>query len=1264
LEKGGLFCAVKRILCVFLIFTCLFFTGCNSIIYNGNLKFSAYEPETLGSVVDDVGRLVENTQEDGNSEKYNIEGTNAFYILPNHEDNPEKILDFKVLDYNSRGEFVYAYITPYYGGLNADGSTGETGLSGTASWGKTRTTDTYKNMDSGGQIVTVLMSYHPDTMAYHVFVSLPGKLPETSSGTKEAEKTEESVGSGVDAGGKMLMAQKLSDREEYFIYVDNISYVYDKNGGLIEQYDYSSLIAQEIAYFKKKYEQKNVAQEVTINDVVMDGSYFIYVPVTLELSSNDMDSDKFDDIDEADAEQESKTYREIICCYELDIGDGGRVRFTSDNTRWQAQQELWTNDGEVITFSSREEMEAYQRNCTLNRIKSGAYKGDDGTDLADSFTIFSTGAPYNLNLAAIGDFSGFRFHKVDAEGNNAGKSMNFSLYTWLLRTAEVLREKGMADDSGISWYWMVNHYYFFSYYNLWKNTVFQKKALQRMGGGVLEKWMTAAKTAAMLAAEGDVRIMKAAEGDRYHSGEAYTIPGVYPHEWDEKRGFNPADPLVWSGSGSKNDNILDALFAEKVTVRTDREGRQQVASRYADIRIPGYYEDVRNPGRAVFQATAWTDKITRTLQYEVVSEVEDENGETHTETEIVTVEETADPVPRTYEITFPKGSRVCWTEVRETDEVVAPSSETGVIYYRENERKSSDEKCFSTISFHNGYAFLLSDASAEGSAADAGLYYVNGAELLIFITNTGIHFYRKGASDAVFRKVRYTTLENLSQETAFAINSFGKYSFTENAEEEVSIKDSEENEIIDNKLKNGEGSEIYSSQNFVPIDQHKILVSSLYNGLMFHNLINGFTIQMRTGSYYASFPTNVSGGKNGEYISVGYYTDEYYYQPGDIALAKCYRNDIEGISGKVMDEMLTGYLDGLAKSYLIRAHRVEYQNGKAVIVKGRSEEKETDDQAKRLFYQDEASAQAELKKLAAGLGVTTISQDLQNYARNLAARLKDQKTALAEFYQMAGFANGTVEYDASLLELEGQMITANYVDTLENVLVQLRLRDDVIRQLPVSEQAVYRSYQTQAEQSGWNTMTAIESLTAAEVKDKIKDTEFYREILSDLRSEYEARRTERGGSWDSYMEGLLKRISPYNSIVLREQGLLEFYSLAGINQELLGDQECAELEEEISGIWSVWELERLIIRFRLKTADYQNSPYKQELEAFEEKKFSDQAEEIKAFYNAGFYQIIVDLKAANEKALREDGKEWEDVMEGIIGKCGAGVVVPTDMESD
>lgn len=255
---------VKRVFCLLLCASCILFTGCNSILYNGNLKVEPYEPATLPeNISQQVEEKVEQTQEQQDDEKYQIEGTNAFYILPDHENKPDEIVDFKVLDYQEQEGFIYCYKTPYYG------STGEEDVGLTAAKsGIAPEERTATETEDTEILVTVLMSYQPATRAYNVFFTRLEEKDNSGTVSQQVEGIGELTGSVSE---NRLMAHKLEKEGLYFLFIGNRAYLFDSSGNQTWTYDYNAVIAQEIEELTKRYGRDGYTVETTISDVVMDG---------------------------------------------------------------------------------------------------------------------------------------------------------------------------------------------------------------------------------------------------------------------------------------------------------------------------------------------------------------------------------------------------------------------------------------------------------------------------------------------------------------------------------------------------------------------------------------------------------------------------------------------------------------------------------------------------------------------------------------------------------------------------------------------------------------------------------------------------------------------------------------------------------------------------------------------------------------------------------------------------------------------------------
>lgn len=289
-------------------------TGCTSIIYDGDFAIEPYDAPTI--VVNTAEKL-----EEEQYDKYNIGGTNAFYILPDHVNDPSSMIDFLVLDYNSKEEYVYAYTTYFCG----NGSP-ENGLTvseeGTAPVIETVDEDTLiKNTDQDNKtMVSVLMSYDPKTRAYHVLFS---------------QLWESETGSGLDVP---LFGHKLQEQEEYFFFFGTTAYVFHLDGSLLFEQNVELFLQDEFSN-----DEYSAYKDYTIDiaDIVMDNYYYYYISIIL--------------IPPDSTGEEEELVSILMNCYYLDIETPQEITdssivFTSRNVNYEKQIELYESlDGTVYT---------------------------------------------------------------------------------------------------------------------------------------------------------------------------------------------------------------------------------------------------------------------------------------------------------------------------------------------------------------------------------------------------------------------------------------------------------------------------------------------------------------------------------------------------------------------------------------------------------------------------------------------------------------------------------------------------------------------------------------------------------------------------------------------------------------------------------------------------------------------------------------------------------------------------------------------------
>lgn len=695
---------VKRILCLLLCACCIFFTGCNSIIYNGDINFKAYEPETLPDVSGFVSGGIRQAEAE-NMEKYNIEGTDAFLILPDHCNNPESILDFVVLDYNSDNRFVYAYMTPYLGaGAPESGLTAAAkgnGKAFLASQKEEREENGEQDSSNAKNMVTVLMSYQPDTGDYTVFFSRLSPLT-------DAEVS--------------LMTHKLGNQEEYFLFYDQAAWLYDKAGTQIYYYDVSTVLMQELETISAK-EAGGKALDMVISDVVMDQSYYLYIPLicqTVETEEEEIDED-------TEAEEIEETiFQKLLVCYQLDIGGkDADIVFYSDNLNWESQKKLWLekNGNKSSPFASKEDLDAYCKNASLTNIKTGKYG-----KYADNFDVFYTkGSPINLELAGIADLNDFT---IGVTNGTKTSTIKADADTILTACESYFKSKNITALDFVNWESIKSLGTFISKYSERRH------------------WMV--MTGLALGAQSYSRFLNFNILKNYH----FVIPGIRPGAYDSKKNTNP-----WNLTNMGEEG----LFAYKTSGTAENK-----TSKYAVIQTAGRFSLGGAKLRPSMAVVGNADKITRTLYYNVTVEKEEEQDGKKVKvktTETKSVTETASAYNH-YRVYMPEGTTVSWLETFDRSDMVAIGNSWGAIYYTDNSSGDEDSDSFSKIEYNDGLNTLLKDSGVPGKAKDARVLYNGNEQLLVFVTSDGAKFYLWQNGKFQTSQARFLSFYTVDEENA------------------------------------------------------------------------------------------------------------------------------------------------------------------------------------------------------------------------------------------------------------------------------------------------------------------------------------------------------------------------------------------------------------------------------------------------------------------------------------------------------------------
>ena len=1080
---------VKRIICVVLSAACVFFTGCNSIIYNGDFRFQSFEPETLPPVFDlneQVGARIQAVTEEDQERKYDIEGRDAFYILPDHESEPEKIIDFKVLDYTDQGDFIYAYRTPYYG----EQASGVLAVQGTAPQKTEDATEKETEEAAGketegagekgpegtaekdtGNDVLVLMSYNPWTRAYKVFYSCI-----LDGGRNKADGADQAE-TGNSAEKSRVMASRLVRNRQYFIFSGTTAYVYDDQGRELYRNDFGTLISQEASRLKQKAASRGgekaaellAKAEVTISDVVMDGMWYVYIPITVELPMEEEGEGDDGNLEENEV-VENTTFTTIVACYDLDMGGrDSAVGFYSQNTAWEDQVRCWqtlntedANTDEEGIFHSLEDLERYMELYTMDNIKAGL-----AGKVPDRFSPFrTTNNTLNMELAGVPSLFSSTLYRM-SQSNQVKGSCQLTLGQLL-------------EANDWSWKNLRNRWLFYlGIWAAWEGRYqpeifwryFDENQRKEMGG--------AAKESLALLAQGDQGI-KNRLNLGMDPGDYLLIPWLAPGNWQQDQNVNQ-EPFA----GQTADG-LEAVYAYKTSIYEGAGGRQAV-SRYADIELPGQYQSPSH-SRPAMEVTARSEEgdlapVREFSYYETVGQLgepvreeagdgesgsddgqetsgsqpgdsgeaegdggpgdfgggEDSEGESggsegggdsSVQRVVKTIQETLAPYPTGYRLIFPEGTKVNWIEEVDTGEMVAASGELGGIYYTEMEQTEEEadnqEPVKSRIRYNNGRDILW-DQNVPGRAVDVGMLYDSnedpaggeGTEVVFYVTDEGIKFYRAKNPDGTFDVGAglFLTLDKLSSPVkSYGVSHYGQETLTGEKTEGQLWVSQEQEDMIREKTEKGRASDTYGADQFCLLNKDQVVVSSLSEGIMLVNLNNGLAISLKSGAYYRAFPykeADEGGSVSRKFMVVGYDTEEYVYQSSDISRAKCYSMDLDETQRALEGQAMRDHLDSLANGYLDRTHRLSWSQGEGVdkagsykILEPDQEEKEADRQARVLFYGSEEDQDLELEHIASQMGFSRISEDTRTYGRWLREKLLDQRKAVREIYELAGLGPG------------------------------------------------------------------------------------------------------------------------------------------------------------------------------------------------------------------------------------------------------------------
>ncbi|MCR5674372.1 MAG: hypothetical protein K6G16_01555 [Lachnospiraceae bacterium] len=447
---------LRTALCVLLSLT---LTGCTSILGDGEISVVTAPPIVTPQVVvyDSYGM--------GDMARFDIGGTDAFYLLPGIENVPDYMQDFNCLDYTDKGYFVYYYCAPAY--ISEEQVIALKGTEGTAPEGA------YPSIDRGSEALCdamIVMAYHPKTRKYYV-MDAQAYGRETANSMTEGE-----ANTGMDfypsgSWGFYTLSHcygcKVNGQHRYFIFDQNgDATVYD---GELKELSRTAIggyvmskteeIANELnlnikkAKNQKKSSDKNSGTSgVSESDLADGGEEMEEAIKELEQATGEkFDTGKTEDEDAAVL---------LNCLVKSAVMDGGNIMYLTlmlynGESPWASEYLLsrvvsiynFDLSGDQLRFVStnvnhQAQVAAYlgnYRNVTMDAIKRGSV----GT-IADSFTGFLSDIEgFAAFFAGYGDLAadgGLGYQALAYSAANNGQDTNLALSALANHVADDLED--------------------------------------------------------------------------------------------------------------------------------------------------------------------------------------------------------------------------------------------------------------------------------------------------------------------------------------------------------------------------------------------------------------------------------------------------------------------------------------------------------------------------------------------------------------------------------------------------------------------------------------------------------------------------------------------------------------------------------------------------------------------------------------------------------------------------------------------------------
>lgn len=502
-----------------------------------------------------------------------------------------------------------------------------------------------------------------------------------------------------------------------------------------------------------------------------------------------------------------------------------------------------------------------------------------------------------------------------------------------------------------------------------------------------------------------------------------------------------------------------------------------------------------------------------------------------------------------------------------------------------------------------------------------------------------------------------------------------------------------------------------SAKNICMIAMNKALICSVTGGTKILDLDHGTVADDMEGSYYRAYQR----GNTGVFSLVGFSNTDYSYLDVDLPLAKIYTLNYEnGELDRTVVEAFKNMLDQYAKDYLYREYRTVLTESGEIKTKETTEAEQKESiEAGAIFDPANTSYEQPLLELEKKYGIDRTPAEIRDYTEEIREKVAGVKPAITRLYELAGAkklaADEAKRNEGYWKSVESRMTLAKDTDTLGDILVEIRMHDDVLPSLPPEQAAKYRTYKTILNLTKANTQVSANdifrssaSMNSAEAAERRLRVTYRNDVLKDIINDYcvmaadkkvsgneaELLESEKKEMYDIYISALLNQVNPENYETEKEAVADEFVNIINHGKAKLSggdlDNMRDRVKEELPSVDAVWKLEELVMREKIENTGIY-SEYRQWLAEYDERvsiadnekanlkipvkeaaKTGDAAkqplsgnERISYLRTSPAYRAIIgDLKSDDivKEFLYNRGMTWDDYCKDVVKKAGMRVV--------